>query len=123
MNIVAAIIALGLAEVLAPGFSELTGINVASDLKNLPIFWIGFGVLVVLGGILSGLYPAFVLSSFKPVTVFKGPSVNKSRGGNLRLALIVFQFIVSIILISGTFTVLKQVNFLQKQDWDLIQIR
>lgn len=116
LNIVAAVIALGLAEILAPGFSELTGIIVSPALMSKPAFWIAFAVLILIGGALSGLYPAFVLSSFKPITVFKGKSVNKSQGTNLRIALIIFQFVVSIVLIAGTFTVLKQVRYLQDQE-------
>ena len=116
LNIISAIIALGMTEILSPGFSELTGINVASDLMYQPEFWIIFILLITLGGLVSGLYPAFVLSSFKPVTILKGAVINKSRGAKLRLALIVFQFVVSIILISGTFTIQKQVKYLQDQE-------
>ncbi len=74
---------------------------------------IGF---IIAGTILSGVYPAFVLSSFKPITALKG-SV-KMPGGNLilRKSLVVFQFTLSIFMIIGTLVVFKQVRYMLHQD-------
>jgi putative ABC transport system permease protein len=74
-------------------------------------------VALMLGGIfLSGFYPAFILSSYQPVTVLKGKFQRSSGGQVLRKALVIFQFAASAILITGTAIVGRQLNFMSKAD-------
>ncbi len=91
--------------------------------KPLPYTWlitpkIGFLTLTgLLGlGIISGSYPAFVLSGFKPVTVLKGSFKHSDSGVWLRKSLVVIQFSLSIILLVGTSVVYSQLTFLRKHD-------
>jgi putative ABC transport system permease protein len=63
-------------------------------------------------GILAGLYPSFYLSSFQPIHALKGNVSRGSRSSNMRSALVVFQFTVSIALIVGTFVVSRQMNYI-----------
>jgi putative ABC transport system permease protein len=72
--------------------------------------------LFVTGSLVSGAYPAFVLSSFNTTAVLKG-GVDKVTGGfSLRKVLVVFQFVASLILIAGTFAIYRQLIFMRSQD-------
>lgn len=78
-------------------------------------------LLVILGlvlfvGVLAGLYPAFVLSSFKPIMVLKGSFRNSASGIRLRKALVVLQFTISIALMVGTGIVYQQMRFIYTAD-------
>jgi len=74
-------------------------------------------VLIFLtGAVLSGTYPAFFLSAFKPATIIKGKFGKQTKGLILRKSLVIFQFITSLILISGTLVVYKQISFMQHYD-------
>ncbi|WP_298717016.1 FtsX-like permease family protein, partial [Chitinophaga sp.] len=68
------------------------------------------------GSLLSGLYPAFVLSRFKPVVVLKGRVISSRQGAGLRKALVVFQFAASLFLLVGTLIVFKQIRFMRGQE-------
>lgn len=90
---------------------SLTGSHLFQSwyLQLIGILWIG-------GTLLSGFYPAMVLASFKPVSVLKGKLRNSKNGILLRKSLVVFQFVISAALISGTLIVNKQLDFMMKQD-------
>ncbi len=73
------------------------------------------GVALVVG-ILAGFYPAFALSSYNPVVVMKGNFSGSSKGSWLRNGLVVFQFMISIVLIVGTIVVRQQMHFMQNKN-------
>jgi len=106
-------------DLLMPVFERFTGKELSFDLWQQPSFWLIFGGMFVLGVLFSGLYPAFVLSGFKPVTVLKGKIIRSRQGVVLRKGLTLFQFMASIILIGGTLLVYKQLNFMRNQDLGL----
>jgi len=103
-------------EVSLPYFNLLSGKELAINfLHNPSIVAIILGIGVVTG-ILAGLYPSAILSSINPVQVLKGKFVT-SKGGNLfSQILVVFQFTMAIILISGTVIILNQMNFIQHKN-------
>jgi putative ABC transport system permease protein len=73
-------------------------------------------LLMVFVGVISGVYPAFVLSSFKPIFVLKGAFKNSTGGIRLRKALVVLQFTISIALMVGTGVVYQQMKFIYTAD-------
>jgi len=115
ISYIALIIGMAIAETLLPLYGNLVGrhleIHYFNNYYVLPLLIL----LATSVGIISGSYPAFFLSSFKPVNVLKG----KLRGGAklpwLRNTLVVVQFTISVILIVGTLLIYKQLNYLQNE--------
>ncbi|HMH23975.1 MAG TPA: ABC transporter permease [Puia sp.] len=116
INGLAVILAFGLIAACLPLFNAITGKGLSFSLLKDPIFWLLLGGLFLTGTFLSGLYPAFVLSSFKPITVLKGKLSKTGHGAFLRQSLVIVQFIASVILMVGTFAVYRQLHFMQNQD-------
>ncbi|OEK04734.1 ABC transporter permease [Roseivirga misakiensis] len=109
----AAMAGVGLAYLLLPTFNQLAGTEISILLNYTGgLFYIG----LVLGvGLLTGLYPAFVLSNLRLISVLKG--AQSSRGtGLFRKSLMVFQLLLTIFLISGSLVMRNQLNFLQDSD-------
>lgn len=102
--------------IVMPLFNQVSGMS----LSFLQLFeaWFVLCCLLIwfVGTLLSGLYPAFFLSSFRPVSVLKGKLRNSGRGALLRKSLVVFQFIASVALISGTIIVYNQLAYMQNKD-------
>jgi putative ABC transport system permease protein len=116
LNILAVVVAMGFVILLTPWFSEVAGRQLGYLLFKQTMFWIWTGVLIVGGALLAGLYPAFVLSGYKPVEVLKGRFKNTGQGVYFRKGMVITQFIASITLIVGTFTVYRQIRFMKEQE-------
>jgi putative ABC transport system permease protein len=114
LNAVSIILALALLFVLKPLYLNLIGIHL-----NLSFQWqhyLYFIFAIIVGILISGLYPAIILSAFKPVELFSNLKQRSGRSIDLRKALVIAQFTATIILIVGTCTVYRQVNFMQNQE-------
>ena len=99
-----------------PFFNDVSGKTISIDL-SAGLFSISFLLLFAFVlGIISGMYPAFVLSDFSASSVLKGAFKNSKRGIVLRAALVVVQFAISFVLIVGTLTVFYQTKFMLSQD-------
>lgn len=116
LNITAVVISIGLVVMLTPWFSDLTGRQLGYLLFQQKVFWLWMGALIIGGALLSGLYPAFVLSAYRPVEVLKGRFKNTGQGVYFRKGMVVTQFIASITLIVGTFTVYRQIQYMRNQE-------
>jgi putative ABC transport system permease protein len=115
LNVIAVLISIGGVILLIPWFGDLTGRPIGFELFSEPLFWSFIAVLIVIGSILSGLYPAFVLSAYKPVDVLKGRFSKTSQGAMFRKGMVITQFVASITLIVGTYTVYNQIAFMRNQ--------
>lgn len=115
LNLTAIILAAFTVYLLTPAFNHLMGEQAANGFSMSVKYWLLFSGIFISGTLLSGLYPAFVLSSYLPVAVLKGAFKNTSGGLLLRKGLIVLQFGISVVLIAGTIIVFQQVNFMRNQ--------
>jgi len=111
-------ISLAMVLILLPAFNNLIGNrSIVLGSVNLSVFLPGLFGFAVMIGLLAGIYPAVYLSSFNPVQVMKGLSVDKQRSTNFfRDGMVVFQFLVSITLIIGTLVVYRQLSLIQNKD-------
>lgn len=116
VSLISMVLAITLVELTLPWFNELTSktfeINYLADWYILP----GLIVFSLLIGILAGSYPAFFLSSFKPVNVLKGELSTGDKSSRFRRILVVVQFAITIVLIISTFIVSSQLNYWLSQD-------
>ncbi len=115
ISFISLFIAIGIVMLVMPAFNHLAEKHLTLNLLNGNLLTVLI-TIALLTGIISGSYPALFLSAFKPVKVLKGKQ--KSGAGNLlfRNALVVTQFVVSIILLVGTAVVYKQLNFIKDKD-------
>ncbi|HEV8284618.1 MAG TPA: ABC transporter permease [Chitinophagaceae bacterium] len=113
LAVMALVIGIGLAIVLQKPFDLLANRQLSLTLNGFTVLFCF--LLAAIIALLAGMYPAFVLSNFKPIQVLKGRL--KAEGmGFFRKALIAGQFVASIIMMIGTFTVTKQLNYLRTKD-------
>ena len=124
LTLVGTAVAIGLVYLSLPLFNEITG-------QELSLSWSGAIwllpttlAIILVTGVLAGLYPAFFLSAFNPVTVLKGLFTPGGKSASLRSVLVTFQFFISICLIIGTVIVYEQLSFIQhrKMGYDRDQV-
>jgi putative ABC transport system permease protein len=116
INVIAVALAFAIVVLVTPWFNEITGREMGYLLFKMKMFWVWSLALITGGALLSGLYPAFVLSAFKPVEVLKGRFKNSGGGVLFRKSMVVIQFVASVTLIVGTFVVYQQINFMRSQN-------
>jgi len=115
-SLLAVLAALLLVQLFLPIFNNLTGKQVAIPyLDNVYTIPLLVGLVVVIG-LLAGLYPAFFVAAFDPVAVLKTETPGSLKKSNMRNVLVVFQFTVSIVLIVGTLVVQRQLNYIQNKN-------
>lgn len=97
-----------------PYFNTLLKINIASPFSDSR-FWAGITIIGIFTGLVAGSYPAFYLSSFKPVKVLKGIVSNGRSAVTVRKATVVLQFSTAMFLMVATFCIYKQVNYIRNK--------
>ncbi len=116
LSLLAVLLSLALIELMLPFFNSISGktfgfYDISNPQSLLAIFGIG-----ITTGLVSGIYPAFFLSSFSPVAILKGNSKSTTRGSGLRRTLVVIQFFISVSLIISTGIIYDQFCFLQQKN-------
>lgn len=115
LTYLAMIIALAIVAIVLPAFNVLTEKSVQFTFLLQPYLLLSLCAIALTVGLLSGFYPAFVLSSFNPILVLKNAHL-KTSGLNFRKILVTAQFAISISLIIGTIVAINQLRFLQNKD-------
>ena len=112
----ATIIAVILVYALTPSFNQLIGKELSVSILDNAGGILSLLLLIILVGISSGAYPAFILASFNPIEVLKGTLNPGSMSKNMRGVLVVVQFTISIVIIIGSIIVYRQLNYLTTKD-------
>ncbi len=116
LTIFALVIALICVELLLPSFNRLVDKDLVLSVVDTPEVILFNVILAVILGIISGSYPALYLSSFQPAFILKGRNGTKGNNGTLRKFLVILQFTVSAMMISGTIIVAKQLFYMNNKD-------
>ena len=115
ISLIALLIAWLSVQLLLPQFNELAGKELELSQFHRPAFLMTTIGLALITGLLAGSYPAFFLSKFKPVKVLKGALSNNAKNSAFRSTLVVFQFVITTILIAGTIIVYNQLDYCQNK--------
>jgi putative ABC transport system permease protein len=116
LSLLSLLVACGLVALLLPAFNTFLGTEVTFDLFENAYLLPGLIILALSVGVLAGSYPAFFLSAFRPVELFSGARRTGARGVSLRDGLVVFQFLITVLLIVATIVVHSQLSFMRNKD-------
>lgn len=122
MSLIAFVFAILFTALLIPAFNSVSGKNLSLNYLNIGIVSV-FLLLSILTGLLAGSYPAFYLSSFKPAKVLKGKFSNSLAAVSLRKGLVIFQFVISVVLIVASVVIAQQMKYLRSADLGFDQER
>ncbi|RYY57441.1 MAG: ABC transporter permease [Chitinophagaceae bacterium] len=114
LTLVSCVLAVGLLVLLLPMYNQLLGFQLQVGWQSWPVYGFLAGVILVVG-FLAGSYPAFVLSAFSPIQALKGKLKLGRAGATLRQGLVVVQFCISVILVTGTIVIMKQMDYVKSK--------
>ncbi|MES1216791.1 MAG: FtsX-like permease family protein, partial [Bacteroidota bacterium] len=116
LSLIGVIIALPLLILLLPYLNMITQADI--QLRSLSDYriWLMLATMITITGLAAGSYPAFYLSAFKAINVIKGNFTNHISAAGIRRSLVVFQFVLSLILITGIIVIYSQLNFIKNKD-------
>ncbi len=116
MTSISAVVAVFLVALLTPYFNNLAGLTMEMGFLADPRLVAGLFILVLFVGLVAGSYPAMYLSRFDPAPILKGDYMQGRGGAGFRRGLVVFQFAVSIALITGTAIIADQLRFMRSME-------
>ena len=115
LTVIAFVFSIVLVLILLPAFNTMVGKQMAVNPGD-PVFWTGVVSIILFTGLVAGSYPAFYLSSFSPIKVLKGTFLAGRKAILPRRILVVGQFVISILLISATIIVYRQLQYVKNRD-------
>ncbi len=116
LSLFALLLAFGIARLALPAFNQWIGLGLSFSFSSVGYAIPAMILLALIVGLLAGSYPAFYLSSFNPISVLKGKGGNGKQNTLLRKGLTVLQFAISIMLISSSVIMYRQLNFMLEKD-------
>jgi len=116
ISLLSFLLAIGTVLLFLPLFNQLADKHINSLQLLNPVMFSGLLLLMIIVGLIAGSYPAFFLSSFRPIEVLKGNLSRGFKGSAIRNVLVVFQFSISIILMIGTVVIFNQLNYIGKKN-------
>jgi hypothetical protein len=115
VSVIALVFTLAIVELALPAFDRFTGKQFSLALME-GWLWKILGGTLLASIVLTSIYPALLLSSFKPMAIFRGFNALKLRDTSLRKGLVVVQFTIAIVLMVGTIVVYRQLQFINRQN-------
>ena len=115
ISCIAVVATLLLIQLCIPAFNSIANKDFVLPLSSFTM-WKVIGITLLSAFILNSIYPALLLSSFKPLSVFRGFTVLKIKDAHFRKALVIMQFTISVVLITATIIIYKQMNFIQQKN-------
>jgi len=115
ISLLALLLTLCITQLALPLFNKFTEKNFTLSFTS-PGLWLVIGGTLLVTILLTSIYPAVLLSSFKPLSVFRGVNILKVKNASLRKGLVVVQFSISIVLIVGTIVMYRQLQFINRQN-------
>ena len=113
ISIISLVVGIVLVQLALPSFNRLSGKEFDSGQLLGPSVLLGLLGIIIVTGIIAGSFPAFILSSFDPITVLKGKLSSASKNITLRKMLVVFQFAISIFMIAGILVIIRQLDYIK----------
>ncbi len=116
LSLIGILIAVPLLMIAMPVFNHITQADIHLGLFRDYRLWLFLAALVLCTGLLAGSYPAFYLSAFQAIKVIKGNFSNEISAAGIRRSLVVFQFVLSIVLISSIIIIYSQLRYIENKD-------
>ncbi len=116
LSLAGVLTALPLLLLAIPYLNQLTNADIQLNVFKNYWLWVALAGLVIFTGLIAGSYPAFYLSAFQAMKVIKGNFTSHISAAGIRRSLVVFQFVLSIVLITGIIVIYSQLNYIQSKD-------
>ena len=116
LSFIGVLVALPLLWLALPYFNDITKASIQFSFFTDYRLWVVLAMIILVTGLVAGSYPAFYLSAFQAIKVIKGNFTSHVSVGGIRRSLVVFQFVLSIVLITGIIIIYSQLNYIKNKD-------
>ncbi len=116
LSVIGVVLSLPLMILLLPYFNNVTQANIQLSMLGYYRIWLLFGGIILTTGFIAGSYPALYLSAFRAIKVIKGNFTNDISAAGIRRSLVIFQFVLSVILMGGIIVIYSQLNFIEHKN-------